>query len=108
VCCCREGSQYGNDKCLWADNVAFEVVAQRLHLCILFIDMERDKDAWPYRMLAKCAGVPQYYIVLKREGPIGHFVYISADSGTAAFTADELPDVVKSLWQEHVTPALIT
>lgn len=44
-----------------------QVVAQRLSLLILFMDMERDAGKSPYRVLAS-ARQPERAIVLKRQG----------------------------------------
>ncbi|CAM9245228.1 unnamed protein product, partial [Discosporangium mesarthrocarpum] len=73
----REGSVVGHKRCMWADDFAHLVVAERLQLAILFVDMERAKDSWPYRVLATCEGEPDRYVLLKREGPVGHFVLIT-------------------------------
>eukprot|EP00611_Tribonema_gayanum_P014460 TRINITY_DN2583_c0_g1_i1.p2 TRINITY_DN2583_c0_g1~~TRINITY_DN2583_c0_g1_i1.p2 ORF type:complete len:330 (-),score=155.71 TRINITY_DN2583_c0_g1_i1:204-1193(-) len=100
----REGSACGAGECMWADDAAFAVVAQRLRLGILFVDMERARCAWPYRQLATCEGDPARYVVLKREGPAGHFVYIGAASGAAAFALRDLPNAVRALWREHLPP----
>ncbi|CAN0018268.1 unnamed protein product, partial [Choristocarpus tenellus] len=82
----REGSIVGHDRCMWADDFAHLVVAERLRLAILFVDMEREKNAWPYRVLAKCRGEPERYVVLKREGPVGHFVLITMLVGAVSDT----------------------
>lgn len=101
----REGSEWGQSECLWADDMAFKVVAETLGLCILFVDMERAANACPWRLLAKCSNkAPQdvHYIVLKRQGPVGHFVYISTVDGRAYFTYEELPNAIKTLWRDHL------
>jgi len=77
--------------------------------------MERTRDAWPYRMLAKCAEAPPLrYIVLQRES-IGHFVPLiwtgakhnnykgGENKGVGAFTFQgqagvDYPEAVKVLW----------
>ena len=49
----REGSEYGAHDCFWADSFAQKVTADQLYLTILFVDMERARDCWPYRVLVK-------------------------------------------------------
>lgn len=42
---------------------------------------------------------PERFIILKRQGPVGHFQYVErAGDGRAVFLREELPAVVKSLW----------
>lgn len=72
-------------------------MARRLDLCILFIDMERSAGSLPYRVLA-CADSPSRAIVLKRQGPIGHFVPLARTDGRACFSKSDLPDVLTKLF----------
>ena len=72
-------------------------MARKLNLCILFIDMERSAGSLPYRVLA-CADAPHRAIVLKRQGPIGHFVPLARTDGRACFSKDDLPDVLAKLF----------
>lgn len=80
----REGTIHGNNSCLWADSFAHEVIAEKLRLHILLVDMERAKDAWPYRTLCVSKGKqPLRYVVLLRES-IGHFrplVWVKGNEG---------------------------
>ncbi|CAM9737122.1 unnamed protein product [Sphacelaria rigidula] len=73
-----EGSEVGHGRCMWADTFAFHVVARRLKLTILFVDMEREKNSWPYRVLATNDGYgdDERFVVLKREP--NHFLLLSA------------------------------
>ena len=64
----RSGSEFGNDSCLWADSFAHQVITEQLRLHILLVDMERAKNAWPYRTLCRSEKrTPLRYIVLLRE-----------------------------------------
>jgi len=94
----REGNQEGSQACLWADSFAHSIIAEKLDLSLLFVDMERMRGAWPYRLLAE-SGHPKRYIIMKREGPIGHFVLISTVEGQACFPANELPQIFRKLWK---------
>ena len=39
------------------------------------------------------------FIILKRQGPVGHFQFVErVDDGVAVFSQDELPRVVKTIW----------
>ena len=39
------------------------------------------------------------FIILKRQGPVGHFQFVErVDDGCAIFTIDTLPPQVKTLW----------
>ncbi|CAM9764547.1 unnamed protein product [Phaeothamnion confervicola] len=139
----REGAVYGHNECLWADEFAFGVVATRLRLRLLFIDMERKRGEWPYRTLAGSGGggdgggapensgrnggaaadsagaaaksvaaaggagrgaasaapAGERCVVLKREGPVGHFVFVATAGGKAVFSTYDMPDVVRQLWR---------
>ena len=96
----REGSRFGDDSCLWADSFAFLVIARRLRLSLLLIDMERDKGATPFRILAE-AEHPTRCLVLKRQGGAGHFTLLAdASSGTALWTHGRVPDVIRACWPE--------
>jgi len=88
-----EGSVVGESHCLWADDFAHSVVAQHLNLLILFIDMERSPGTTPYRVLA-CADRPQRAIILKRQGPVGHFVFLSCNQVAAGSPTATLGNAV--------------
>jgi hypothetical protein len=49
----RFGSEYGAQYTFWGDSFAQKVIADLLNLTILFVDMERDRNCWPYRVIAK-------------------------------------------------------
>ena len=71
----RSGADFGSEDCLWADSFAHQVIADHFGFQILFVDLARSKDAFPFRLLAK--PLPPnppatHYIVLIRE-TIGHF-----------------------------------
>eukprot|EP00903_Cladosiphon_okamuranus_P013701 g12757.t1 len=124
----REGSVVGHGNCMWADTFAHHVVSRRLKITILFVDMEREKSAWPYRVLARTMTDSddeddERFVILKREP--SHFVLLktapspdeksregtgsggSCGEATAAkqrgnqacFSRCDLPDVVRRLWQ---------
>ena len=96
----REGSRFGDDSCLWADPFAFLVIARRLRLSLLLIDMERDKGATPFRILAE-AEHPTRCLVLKRQGGAGHFTLLAeASSGTALWPHGGVPNVIRACWPE--------
>ncbi|CAM9988997.1 unnamed protein product [Ectocarpus sp. 12 AP-2014] len=64
---------------MWADTHAHHVVSRRLKVTILFVDMEREKRAWPYRVLARTVTdsedeEDERFVVLKREP--SHFVLL--------------------------------
>jgi len=42
---------------------------------------------------------PERFIILKRQGPVGHFMYVERDDGQACFLREELPEIVKRLWE---------
>eukprot|EP00752_Nemacystus_decipiens_P006910 g6204.t1 len=121
-----EGSVVGHGNCMWADTFAHHVVARRLKITILFVDMEREKKAWPYRVLARTMTdsddeEDERFVVLKREP--SHFVLLKTApppdekgaaaagnggdaatatrqrEGQACFSLSDLPDVVRRLWQ---------
>ena len=116
----QEGQVCGHSNCLWADNFAHMVVADKLRLTLLLIDMERGKGCLPYRYLhlfnakdrpfpdsrvsprsssASMERQPERFIVLKRQGPVGHFQYLQRVSDDrACFTNEELPEVIRTLW----------
>ncbi|CAN0059318.1 unnamed protein product [Pylaiella littoralis] len=64
---------------MWADTFAHHVVSRKLKITILFVDMEREKNAWPYRVLAQTATdsdneEDERFVILKREP--SHFVLL--------------------------------
>lgn len=61
----RLGSEYGAQYTFWADSFAQKVIADLLNITILFVDMERDRNCWPYRVLAK--GVAQTFLDLPQS-----------------------------------------
>lgn len=96
---------------------------------------ERDKRAWPYRILAKCTdkedSEDERFVLLKREP--NHFVLIKTDppgsgggpqdgesssgarncpsfpkGGLSCFRRSELPDVVQKLWGIDPKPSTAT
>ena len=98
----RTGKKNGADDCLWADDFAFGVIAEALSLSIYFIDMEREGDANPYRMLAAPAeGGAERFILLVRESN-SHFNYISyASPGgveDGSWKLEEGPGAVRALF----------
>jgi len=96
----RCGGDVGAEGCIWADDFAFSVVAQAHSLLILFLDMERPKAAWPFRVLAGAGGGATRLVVLRRMGPVGHFVYLAptAPGKAACWPVGSAPAVVKALW----------
>ena len=91
----KEGSINGEDECLWADEFAFQIVAQKLNVNILLIDMDRSKGSIPYRTLARAAPSPPSassdapregarapsYMVLRRQKGVGHYVLLAQEKG---------------------------
>lgn len=61
----RLGSEYGAQYTFWADSFAQKVIADLLNITILFVDMERDRNCWPYRVLAK--GVAHSFLDLPQD-----------------------------------------
>ncbi len=71
----REGAIFKGEGCMWADEIAFQVVADRLQLGILFIDINREKDEWPYRVLAMPSiGIKVKHYVVLRLLSAAHYV----------------------------------
>lgn len=118
----RQGSEYGAQSTFWADSFAQKVIADLLHLTILFVDMERDRNCWPYRVLVK--GIVHNridspnlesksnnndeeksslrYIVVQRQGR-GHFTLMSYQElpnseKVRCFKEGNVPPLVSALW----------
>ena len=57
------------------------------------------------------ADAPRRCVILKREGPVGHFVYLAKTDGSACFPMSDLPDVVRRLFnhtaEENKIPSKI-
>jgi len=99
----RLGAEYGPDECLWADEFAVQLIANLTNLAMVFIDIERGQGLSPYRLLACSESEPSHLIVLKREGPIGHYSFISKLNGESCFRIDHsLPCVIPTLWKQHI------
>jgi len=103
----REGMTYSGSGCMWADEHAFKVVAEKLQLALVFVDMDRDGEEWPYRVLAvPPGGRYNHVVVLKREKqshfrPLGE-VLPGGGSRCCCFEADELPEVIRALWADKL------
>lgn len=93
-----EGSMNDSD-CLWADAFAIKVIAEKLNLAILLVDMARDIDCHPFRWLARPRQIHNArFVVLKRERQ-QHFVplqYVVDQNMCWGF--DDLPPLLIALW----------
>mmetsp|Transcript_60007 Transcript_60007/g.70105 ORF Transcript_60007/g.70105 Transcript_60007/m.70105 type:complete len:898 (-) Transcript_60007:85-2778(-) len=123
----REGRVHGSYNVLWADSFAHQKIADHFLICILFIDMERAKNAWPYRVLASsslsqsidnspsnqnihfdCQSEisdeknPLRFVIMQRLKH-GHFSLLTWKENEwstkmSSFTLDSIPGAVKALW----------
>ena len=103
----REGKTYTGKGCMWADEHAFKVVAEKLQLALVFVDMDRDGEEWPYRVLAvPPGGRYNHVVVLKREKeshfrPLGE-VLPDGGSRCCCFEVGKLPEVIQALWGDEL------